>query len=179
MLEQKIEALGGYFDGMFRLPEGYNGVRICIPENWIVYEEKNDEFTITPTVVNDNNTRKMMLIGSPKAKIIDIMNFAYKIIVSNLENEKKKQLFQVRLKELANIFDNNELSKLETLVFSFGKVNESKPNKNNKKGKKETAISVPIETNNQIEDPIKKAPVNNSDKLSEKIAEIKKLSQEK
>ena len=51
--------------------------------------------------------------------------------------------------------------------------------KNNKKGKKETAISVPIETNNQIEDPIKKAPVNNSDKLSEKIAEIKKLSQEK
>lgn len=182
MLEKKIEALGSYFDGMFRLPEGYNGVRICMPENWVVYEEKTNEFTITPKVVIDNNIRKMMFIGSPEAKIIDIMNFAYKVIIGNLENEKKKQLFQIRVKELGNIFDNNELSKLETLIFSFEKT---------KKSKKETKSTI---TTDEEESPqIKKTPeLTNVDTTQTKkenkpiinvdegeLGEIKKLSQSK
>lgn len=126
MLEKKIEALGTYFDGMFRLPEGYNGVRVVIPDNWKVYNKKTDDYTITPQAIIDNNTRKMMFVGSPSAKVGDIMDFVYQVILNNIENEKKKQLFQSRIKELGDIFDNNQLSMLETLVFKFEKIKKSK-----------------------------------------------------
>lgn len=186
MLEEKIEALGAYFDGMFRLPQGYNGVRICMPENWAVYEQKTDEFTITPTPVIENNTKKMMFVGSPEAKIIDIMNFAYKVILNNLENEKKKELFKTRVQELVNIFDNNQLSTLETLVFSFEKPKPVKNNKTAKKMNKEVVteglaeVKPETETEVEVKEVPEIKPKAKSTNLDDtKLAEIRKLSQEK
>lgn len=186
MLEEKIEALGPYFDGMFRLPQGYNGVRICMPENWAVYEQKTDEFTITPTPVIENNTKKMMFVGSPEAKIIDIMNFAYKVILNNLENEKKKELFKTRVQELVNIFDNNQLSTLETLVFSFEKAKAGKNNKSSKKANKEVVIEEPVEVKIEAKTEIEvKEVVDETTKTKAttpndpKLDEIRKLAQQK
>lgn len=164
MLEKKIKLLGEYFDGMFRLPQEYNGVRVVIPSTWKAYPKETEEYTIEPNIseVINNDYVKMTFIGTPKATINDIMDFTYKIITDNLENEKKKEFFQIKLKELAELFDSNQLSKLETLVFKFEK---PKKNKKNEVNIDEKSIISNVESI--------------SDKNVDELDEIKKLSEEK
>lgn len=132
MLEKKIEELGNYFDGLFRLKDGYNGVRVIIPSNWAVYGKDVDDCTISPVKVNDNNIEKVLFIGNKNVKVTEIMDFAKQVITSNIENERKRQLFNTKVAELAGIFDNNNLSKLENIAFKFEK------SKKNKLAKQET-----------------------------------------
>lgn len=163
MLEKKIELLGEYFDGMFRLPKEQNGVRVIIPSNWKTYSKETEEYTIEPNVseVINNDYVKIIFVGTPKAKINDIMDFIHKVIMDNVENEKKTELFQIKIKELASVFDSNQLSKLELLVFKFEKQKKSKKFEN--------------DTNEKIE--VETKPI--SDEEVKKLDEIRKLSQEK
>lgn len=129
MLEKKIEELGIYFDGIFRLKDGYNGVRVIIPETWATYEKKTDELLIQPVKVYDDNRQKTLFVGNEKAKLTDIMDFAKEVILNNLENESKKQLFKKKVEELALVFDTNQLSTLQNLVFKFEKSKKVKKEK--------------------------------------------------
>ena len=110
MLEKKILELEGYFDGMFPLKDGYNGIRVIIPNEWMVYDKKTPEYSITIVNVMDNKIKKTLFVGDQNAKITDIMDFVKEIITRNLENEAKKLLFKSKVSELAKIFDRNNLS---------------------------------------------------------------------
>lgn len=121
MLEKKIEGLGQYYDAILKIKDDFNGVRVIIPENWVTYAKKTDDYTITPVKVNDNNIIKTVFVGDNNVKFGDIIDFVQEVILKNVENEAKKHLFRVKTAELANLFDTNNLSKLETMVFSFGK----------------------------------------------------------
>jgi hypothetical protein len=120
-LESRIELLGAYFDGILRLPEDHNGVRIIVPNDWVMYEKVSDNYNIIPMSVFDNNISKILFIGDKNATILDIMDFAYEVIMNNIENENKKELFELKVKELASLFDANHLCKLKNLVFKFEK----------------------------------------------------------
>lgn len=132
MLEKKIEELGMYFDGMFKIKEGYNAVRINIPTNWRTYPKKTDEYEIEPYQVNDNNIPKTLLVGNSNASLNNIMDFAIELILNNLENETKKELYNNKIIELAKIFDTHQLSQLENLVFKFEKPKKIKKIKETK-----------------------------------------------
>ena len=67
-----------------------------------------------------------MFIGSPKATITNILDYANSEIRNNLENDSKNKLFQLKIEELKKLFDENQLSKLENLVFKFDKKNKKK-----------------------------------------------------
>lgn len=129
MLEKRIQELGNYFDGIFPLKEGYTGIRIIIPNNWTVYEKKTSAYNITVANAIDNGIKKTIFIGDPNAKITDIMDFVKEVITRNLENEAKKTLFKSKVNELATIFDNNNLSLLENIVFKFEKPRKVKKTK--------------------------------------------------
>lgn len=146
MLEKKIEELGSYFDSMFKLPEGNNGIKVIIPENWKIYGVETDEYAISVQPIIENNIKKIRFVGSLNVKIGTIIDFANQVILNNIENEKKKELFQLRVKELANIFDNNRLSKLETLGFKFEKNKKQKSKE--KISNAETTTEIVNETNN-------------------------------
>lgn len=154
MLEKKIELLGEYFDGMFRLPQNYNGVRVIIPSTWKAGTKETDEYTIEPNVseIVNNDYVKMIFVGTPKATVNDIMDYTYKVIVDNLEIEKKKEFFQIKLKELVNLFDANQLSKLETLVFKFEKPKKVKKEKENSKEPIEITVETILEDSDELDE---------------------------
>lgn len=126
MLEKKLDELGKYFDGMFRLPNGYNGVRIIIPNTWSMYDKITNEFEIKSNKLIDNGVTKILFVGNDKAKLTDIIDFAIEVISNNLEREVKKELFNSKVIEMAKIFDTNKLSTLQTLVFKFEKIKKNK-----------------------------------------------------
>jgi hypothetical protein len=175
MLEKKIEELGVYFDGVFRLKDGYNAVRVIIPETWATYEKKTDELVIQPVKVYDDNRQKTLFVGNEKAKLTDIMDFAKEVILNNLENESKKQLFKIRVEELALVFDTNQLSTLQNLVFKFEKPKKVKKEKElemeeiilDKNGDetKVPEIKKEVETEAEIEDKVNAAILKAQKKL--------------
>ena len=126
MLEKRIEELGDYLDSWFRNGNGNNAIRILIPEKWAIYGKKTDEYTISAKKVNHNGVIKAQFDGSEGVKLVDIMELAIQVIMNNLENESKKEFFQIRLKELVNIFDNNRLADLQNLIFKFEKPKKEK-----------------------------------------------------
>lgn len=128
MIEKKIEQLGSNFDGIFKLPQDYTGVSIIIPENWHYKSFENAEYLIEPKLISklENGFVKIMFIGSPKATITNILDYANSEIRNNLENDSKNKLFQLKIEELKKLFDENQLSKLENLVFKFDKKNKKK-----------------------------------------------------
>ena len=122
MLEKKIETLGQYFDGMFRIDNDNIGVRTIFPQNWKSYSKKADKYTITAYPFIEDNTNKILFVSqSSTTSFENIIDFIQEVIITNTENEKKIELFNEKYKELAKVFDENRLSKLETLVFKFGK----------------------------------------------------------
>ena len=121
MLEKKIQELGEYFDGVFPLKGGCNGVRVILPVEWFVYNKECDDYIIEAHKIIDNNINKIIFVGDSGAKIVDIMNFIKEVIQNNVENESKKILFNNKVAELTELFKNNSLSKLETMLFKFGK----------------------------------------------------------
>ena len=125
MLEKKIEQLGVYFDGMFRLDINKLGVRVIFPEGWKSSDKKTDDFIIKHYQVIDNGIKKVLFVGEGTTFDI-ILDFIYEVIINNLENEKKTKLFQNKVLELAELFDSNRLSKVETLVFKFEKIKKEK-----------------------------------------------------
>jgi len=129
MLEKKIEELGEYFDGILKLKDKHTAVRVIIPENWKIYNKDNGSGLIRAVKVADNNITKVLFIGNDEVKLTDIMDFAKQVIMNNIENEVKKELFQTKVTELAEIFDNNQLSTLENLVFKFEKPKKLKSSK--------------------------------------------------
>lgn len=126
MLENKIEAIKPYFDGWFILEESKNGIRTILPKEWVIYGKKTEKVNITPRRDYDNNTNKVMFIGDQNTKIVDIVEFIEEIVLNNIENEAKKQLFAEKIEELASVFDSNKLTLLKTLVFKFEKHKKNK-----------------------------------------------------
>lgn len=126
MLEKKIEELKPYFDGWFVQNSGENGIRVILPEAWVVYGKKTDSYTIKPRKDYDNNKIKYMFIGDSNAKVIDIVDFVIEVVQNNLDNEAKKALFSEKVNELASVFDSNKLSLLKTITFKFNKPKKEK-----------------------------------------------------
>jgi hypothetical protein len=166
MLEKKIEELGKYFDGIFKLQGDLNCVKIIIPDKWKLYSKKTEEYTIESKVTErvGNDKVKIMLVGTSNASIIDLINFASEFISTNVEMGKKTELFNIKVHELASVFDSNRLSKLQNITFKF-----EKP----KKVKQEPE---PIEEE-VIDD--KKDDEKMSEESSVELDELKKLSEEK
>jgi|ERR1035437_8687607 hypothetical protein len=167
MLEDKIVKLDTYLDSWFRNEHGNNAIRVLIPETWVIYGKKNDEYSITAKKVRHNGAVKAQFDGSDNLSLEDIMEFAIQVIMNNIENESKKNLFQVKLKELADIFDANQLAMLENLVFKFEKPKKEKKTKGDIEEEKIEEVPEEIETEEEIEGKVL-AAINESKKKSVK-----------
>lgn len=154
MLEKKIEELGQYFDGIVRLKNGLNGIKMTIPKNWVLYNKETENYVIQSKKISEEYNSVKALIGSNvNLKYTELMDFAIEIMYNNIERENKKELFQLKVVELGKIFDSNKLSTLENLVFKFDK---NKKNRNNKNKQDEI-----IEDNNQENVDIDDADIEN------------------
>jgi len=126
MLEEKIEKLGEYYDGMFPLSEkGWNGVRVKLPNNWVLKEKDEDNILIVPKKEGE----KTVFCGNPTTKLVDIFDFIIEIIDFNMESQNKVLLYKQKVEELKELFNNNSLAKLETLIFTFEKGKKNNTNK--------------------------------------------------
>jgi len=175
MLEKRIEELGGYLDSWFRNEKGNNAIRVLIPENWAIYGKKTEEYTISAKKIRHNGAIKAQFDGSENVKLVDIMELATQVIMNNLENESKKQLFQVKLKELADIFDANRLATLQNLIFKFEKPKKDKKLKedidggeNEEEKIEEVPVEKPTETEEEIEAKILAAISESKEKSAKK-----------
>lgn len=123
MLEKKIEELGQYFDGMFRVNEKQNAVRIIAPSTWKIYPKKTETYSITPFYDKENGTNngKILFVGSENVSLSDIMDYVKEVMLNNIEIEAKKELFTKRIKELGELFDNNTLEYAKNIVFKYEK----------------------------------------------------------
>lgn len=141
MLEKKIEKLGKYFAGVFPYEKGYSGVAITIPKNWVYYNKDNgDKITAVKQKENGVDEMTVILVGAPDVKILEIMDFAFEIIMNNKEAEEKKALYNEKIIELAKIFDSNRLSKLQNIVFKFEKTKAVSANKTEKETTKKEEV---------------------------------------
>lgn len=167
MLEKKIEQLGAYFDGMFRIDNTRVGVRVVIPDEWKSYDKKTDNYMIINYKINDNGINKILFVGNNNSSFEDVIDFVFEVITNNLENEKKKKLFNIKYLELAKIFDSNRLAKLENLIFKFEK---------NKKIKNNTEITEvdSLEEKQLEEKQLEEEQLVNNDEFSE----IRRLAKE-
>lgn len=136
-LDKKIKSLGDRFLG-FEKREGFNIVKVIMPENWVLTGEKTDEYEIAFVRDKQNKviTSFVASIGCEYSTIIDLIN---KNISTNNEREFKSTLLLEKIKELTKIFDENNLVKLEKLVFTF----KDKPKYN----KKQTSGNTVVEEN--------------------------------
>jgi hypothetical protein len=130
MLDKKIEELGDYFISLEKFNGNYIGIKVKLPENWVIFEKVKDEkkendYSIVPVKKQEDGGR-ITFVGDPNSKASDVIDFIKKIIKSNSENEEKKSLFNKKVKELGSIFDNNELSYLKNLIFDFQPKNNAK-----------------------------------------------------
>ena len=143
MIENKINKLGIYYDGMFpfKEKEGYNAVRVIFPKHWKIYNKEEGDISIVVVPIEDGN--KYLFIGNEKTKLIDIFDFTIEVMENNLEGENKEKLFKEKVEELKLLFKENNLTALKTLTFSLS---EKKT-----KNKNFVPINGPLNPDDEIE----------------------------
>jgi hypothetical protein len=131
--EDSIAKYPNNFVGFTMADKKYNIIEVRLPYN---YSEENNEEGII--VKKNKNTKDTWYFLSEKDKksIVDLWNYAIKIIEINNDIELKRKLFMEKKIEMATIFSNTTYEKLKKLSFTFRK-NTSNKNKGEKTAKTE------------------------------------------
>jgi hypothetical protein len=88
-------------------------------EQWVLNNTDSIHF-----VKSGDSGEYMYYSESPDVTIDNLLDFVEKIINFNLDEEVKVKLFRIKLNELKEIFENNSLSQVKKLVFSFNEINQ-------------------------------------------------------
>lgn len=115
-----IVLLRPYF---FSIREVNNNNNVCLdiklPISWN-YENITINYKSLKTQLQDKNDRYnlLSLISTPTKEGYDtVLACAYEIIKVNKENEEKKRLFEMKVKELEMLFQKESLEKLKVINF--------------------------------------------------------------
>lgn len=121
MLEKKIEEISEYFEGISKFEDGYLGIKTKFPSTWVVKEKTFKTYSIIPVCQTLNDKLEVTFVGDKNCKLVDIIDYIKHTITNNIENDSKSILFDEKLKDLVELFDEHNLAELKTLTFKFDK----------------------------------------------------------
>lgn len=115
-------------------------VNITFPHGWTILESDDAEVRITQS---ETKTGEYFFYSDITVEFERLFKVIENIIEFNFDAINKKKLFTLKVDELVNLFDSNDLETLETLVFTF------KKKKKVPKKRKEKVICLPAVIYNQ------------------------------
>ena len=142
----RIKKLGTYFNSMNI--EGENGiiyVRVCFPKGWGCSEVTEHNFNVK--AVKDEIPGYFYFYTETESGFECIFDAIEYNIKFNQDAQDKVNLLRIKIEELKNIFEEEDISVLRTLEFKYRKKKE----KNKKLDKKDEIDEIPQKEDNNID----------------------------
>lgn len=144
-IKDRIKALGSYFNEM-KVATGNNGeeyiyVTVVFPREWVLDGRTIEKFGVDCSQEN-GITYFWADLNTEFSVVFDAIDYNIKV---NKEAQEKVVIFNEKMKELQDIFsdEENDLEKLKSLTFTFNNVKITPPfstEKPNKKKVKTTEV---------------------------------------
>jgi hypothetical protein len=113
-IQERLNELRPYVVGI-RYLQGIQLVDAIFNKGWTVPESK----VIQVERVDGDENYYMFFSGNNDIDVDDLLDYVQEIIKLNIEREKKYELLKLKAAELQKIFQENTLSKLQKLRFTF------------------------------------------------------------
>jgi len=114
--QEKLESFQPYLISI-RYIEGVPVVDVIIKEGWTLPEDS----TIKKVKGTDETINYYMLFSeTPNVGLDEILAYLDRTIKLNIDKEKKHDLLRLKVNELKELFNKNNLTKLSRLKFTFG-----------------------------------------------------------
>lgn len=128
MLQKRIERIAEYFGGI-EMSGGLFIVKVHFKNGWSAYGSQDGERIKVAKSEQEPNV--WFYYGDSSVDLNQIFDLIEETIEMNESVRKKIELLKVKVDELKTIFNEEPLSRLETLYFSFAE--EKKTKKKNKR----------------------------------------------
>lgn len=117
MLEEKLDKLKDTWCSIERA-DGKFIVSAQFPENYSVYDSEDKRIK----VVDDrkNSKRFWYIANDPSVSLIEVIDFIEATVNANIEAIKRAMLYETKMKELQELFNNEEMSYDDLEALSFG-----------------------------------------------------------
>lgn len=127
-INEKINNIGQYFVGM-SVAEGYIYITVKFPSEWKVSARLEEKYDVKAVKTEDNDgyyffTTMDVGFDNIFAAIEDAISFNEVAI-------QKRELFEIKIRELQNIFEDEPLDVLETIEFKYKKRKTAKKKNDN------------------------------------------------
>lgn len=119
----RIKKLGSYFNSMNI--EGENGiiyVRVCFPKGWVCSEVTEHNFNVK--AVKDEVPGYFYFYTETQCGFESLFDAIDYNIKFNQDAQDKVNLLRIKIEELKNIFEEEDISVLRTLEFKYKKKKE-------------------------------------------------------
>lgn len=115
-INERIDSIGEYFK-LFTITKNITYVLVTLPKNWVVDSSYADGEV---TVKADNKSKDSYYFVSSYDSGIDIVFDTLEAVINaNLEIMAKNRLFQDKINELKDLFENENIDRLNTLSFNM------------------------------------------------------------
>lgn len=121
-IQERLNELRPYVVGI-RYLQGIQLVDAIFNKGWTVPESK----IIQVERVDGDENYYMFFSSNNDIDVDDLLDYVQEIIKLNIEREKKYELLKLKAAELQKIFQENTLSKLQKLRFTFVEPSEVSP----------------------------------------------------
>lgn len=153
-LQDRIKDIKEFFKGI-EIRENLFIVKIVYPNKWNAYDRNDGMIKAAKSDVIDNEW--FYYANIDEVELNDIFDLVQETVKTNEDIYKKVELMKEKMEELKNLFQNESLEKLQTLIFTF---QEKKSKRTNKR--KQKAIELVNEVNSILTEE-------NNDNVEEKI----------
>ena len=127
----RIKKLGSYFNSMNI--EGENGIiyaRVCFPKGWVCSEVTEHNFNVK--AVKDEVPGYFYFYTETQCGFESLFDAIDYNIKFNQDAQDKVNLLRIKIEELKNIFEEEDISVLRTLEFKYKKKKEKVKKQDNK-----------------------------------------------
>lgn len=117
-LYKEIESIIEYTISIRKL-EKYLSFDLVFPSTWSVLKSQVDESKTVFQKNDDKGKTISFLSEMDESSVTDTLNKIQNIISYNKEKEEKQRLFNEKVSELKNLFENESLDELKSLKFDI------------------------------------------------------------
>lgn len=118
-----IEKTNKYLKSV-RILKNYVSFDMIFPTSWVMLKTSPENVEIIQDENNEGNIVTSFVCQSNKDFINSLEKIMDNIIRANIEREEKERLFKMKVKELQNIFEKEQLDSLKSLKFDIEEYNK-------------------------------------------------------
>lgn len=167
-MQKRIDKIKEYFKEL-NISGNIIYITVVFPPKWAISELLEENFKVKVVPRQDGQGIYFFTdLTNGFDKLFDAIDYT---IEFNKQAQEKIELLMYKIEELKELFNNEDISTLKTLKFSYKKKNITAPNKKKKKEVKEEISIIPVEEpiireNNieEYEEPILKEVIEESKK---------------